>query len=87
MEKASNETTTRIVNTSAKSFEGVIRNISSALDAKIKECDSQIARIIEDMEKGREKIAHEEAAICECEEELKKIKARLDVLIGSLIKG
>ncbi|MBQ7875865.1 MAG: dynamin family protein [Clostridia bacterium] len=87
VDKASNETTARIVNTSAKSFEGVIRNISSALDAKIKECDSQIARIIEDMEKGKERIADEEAAICKCEEELKKIRNRLDVLIGSLIKG
>lgn len=87
VEKASRETTDRIVSMAMKSFEGAVRSISEMLDAKIKECDNQVKRIISDMEKGKERVKDKLESIDSCEYELELIRRRLDNLIGALQKG
>ncbi len=86
MESTAEATVAKTVESIIGKYMELVGQITAALDEAIREVDTQVNAIIDEMEKGREYVAQREAVLADCEKKITEITGKLDALEAQLIK-
>jgi len=57
-------------------------SILNGMDAEVQGLEDQVNRVIEEMEQGQQKIDHKKAILADCEEAVRRLKAKVDDYIA-----
>ncbi len=86
MESTAEATVAKTVDAIIGKYIELVGQITAALDDAIRQVDTQVNTIIDEMEKGKQYVAHRESVLADCENKISEITGKLNALEAQLIK-